>query len=71
MYKITSCILIMKLFLFICFLCQSLCILHPHNHKTDFDEVPPKHRFSQDPHTITPQKMVFFIVTAVKTSNPT
>jgi hypothetical protein len=29
--------------------------------------VPPKNRFLQEPHCITSQKMVFFIVTAVKT----
>jgi hypothetical protein len=30
----------------------------------------PKHRFSQDLHDATSQKTAFFIVTAVKTSNP-
>jgi hypothetical protein len=33
--------------------------------------VPPKHRFTQDLHSATTQKTVFFIVTTVKTSNPT
>jgi hypothetical protein len=32
-------------------------------------QVPPKHRFLQEPHGITTQKTPFFIVTAVKTSN--
>jgi hypothetical protein len=31
--------------------------------------VPPKRRFLQEPNGVTPQKMPFFIVTAVKTSN--
>jgi hypothetical protein len=31
--------------------------------------VPPKRRFTQDPHGATSQKTAFFIVTAVKTSN--
>jgi hypothetical protein len=33
--------------------------------------VPPKRQFSQEPHGITSQKMSFFIVTTVKTSNLT
>jgi hypothetical protein len=33
--------------------------------------VPPKRRFLQEPHGVTSQKMAFFIVTAVKTSNLT
>jgi hypothetical protein len=33
--------------------------------------VPPKLRFSQEPHGVTSQKTPFFIVTAVKTSNLT
>jgi hypothetical protein len=33
--------------------------------------VPPKRRFSQEPHGVTTQKTPFFIVTAVKTSNLT
>jgi hypothetical protein len=33
--------------------------------------VPPKRRFTQDLHGTTSQKAAFFIVTAVKTSNPT
>jgi hypothetical protein len=33
--------------------------------------VPPKRRFLQDPHDATSQEVVFFIETAVKTSNPT
>jgi hypothetical protein len=33
--------------------------------------VPPKHRFLQEPHGVTSQKMPFFIVTAVKTLNLT
>jgi hypothetical protein len=33
--------------------------------------IPPKLRFLQEPHGITPQKTPFFIVTAVKTSNLT
>jgi hypothetical protein len=32
---------------------------------------PPKRRFLQEPHGVTFQKTPFFIVTAVKTSNPT
>jgi hypothetical protein len=32
---------------------------------------PPKRRFTQDVHGAISQKMAFFIVTAVKTSNPT
>jgi hypothetical protein len=32
---------------------------------------PPKRRFLQEPHGVTTQKTPFFIVTAVKTSNPT
>jgi hypothetical protein len=31
--------------------------------------VPPKRRFLQQPHGIVSQKMAFFIVTAVETSN--
>jgi hypothetical protein len=31
--------------------------------------IPPKHRFTQDLHSAASQKMAFFIVTAVKTSN--
>jgi hypothetical protein len=34
-------------------------------------QVPPKRRFLQEPHDITSQKMAFFIVTTVKTSNLT
>jgi hypothetical protein len=34
-------------------------------------EVPPKHRFLQEPHGVTSQKTPFFIVTTVKTSNLT
>jgi hypothetical protein len=34
-------------------------------------DVPPKRRFLQEPHGVTSQKMTFFIVTAVKTSNLT
>jgi hypothetical protein len=34
-------------------------------------QVPPKHRFLQEPHGVTTQKTPFFIVTAVKTSNLT
>jgi hypothetical protein len=34
-------------------------------------DVPPKRLFLQEPHCVTSQKMAFFIVTAVKTSNPT
>jgi hypothetical protein len=33
--------------------------------------VPPKRLFLQEPHGVTSQKIPFFIVTAVKTSNPT
>jgi hypothetical protein len=33
--------------------------------------IPPKRRFLQEPHGVTSQKMPFFIVTAVKTSNLT
>jgi hypothetical protein len=33
--------------------------------------VPPKRRFLQEPHGVTSLKMVFFIITAVKTSNLT
>jgi hypothetical protein len=33
--------------------------------------VPPKHRFLQEPHGVTSQEMVFFIVTAMKTPNLT
>jgi hypothetical protein len=33
--------------------------------------VPPKRRFSQEPYGVTSQKTVFFIVTAMKTSNLT
>jgi hypothetical protein len=33
--------------------------------------VPPKRRFLQEPHGVTSQKMAFFTVTAVKTSNLT
>jgi hypothetical protein len=32
--------------------------------------VSPKRRFLQDPHDSTSQERAFFIVTAVKTSNP-
>jgi hypothetical protein len=44
--------------------------------RTDVSEeltasVPPKRRFSQEPHGITSQKTQFFIVTVVKTSNLT
>jgi hypothetical protein len=31
--------------------------------------IPPKRRFFQEPHCVTPQKAAFFILTAVKTSN--
>jgi hypothetical protein len=34
-------------------------------------EVPPKRRFLEKPHCVTPQKTAFFIVTAVKTSDLT
>jgi hypothetical protein len=34
-------------------------------------QVPPKHRFLQEPHGVTSEKTLFFIVTAVKTSNLT
>jgi hypothetical protein len=34
-------------------------------------QVPPKRRFLQEPHGVTTQKIPFFIVTAVKTSNLT
>jgi hypothetical protein len=34
-------------------------------------DVPPKRRFSQQPHGVASQKTAFFIVTAVKTSNLT
>jgi hypothetical protein len=39
---------------------------------TDYAErdIPPKRQFLQDPQGATPQN-IFFIVTAVKTSNPT
>jgi hypothetical protein len=33
-------------------------------------QVPPKRRFLQEPHGLTTQKTPFFIVTAMKTSNP-
>jgi hypothetical protein len=33
--------------------------------------VPPKRRFLQEPDGVSSQKTAFFIVTAVKTSNPT
>jgi hypothetical protein len=33
--------------------------------------IPPKRRFSQDPHCAASKKTAFFIFTAVKTSNPT
>jgi hypothetical protein len=33
-------------------------------------DIPPKRRFSQDPYNSTSQKTAFFIVTAVKISNP-
>jgi hypothetical protein len=33
--------------------------------------IPPKCRFSQDPHGATYEKMAIFIVTAEKVSNPT
>jgi hypothetical protein len=35
------------------------------------EKVPPKRRFLKEPHGITFQKIPFFIVTAVKTSNLT
>jgi hypothetical protein len=34
-------------------------------------DIPPKHRFLQEPHGITSQKMAFFISSDVKTSNHT
>jgi hypothetical protein len=38
---------------------------------TECSSVPPKRRFLQEPHAVTSQKTVFFIVTSVKTSNLT
>jgi hypothetical protein len=35
------------------------------------ENVPPKHRFLQEPHGITSYKTAFVIVTAVETSNVT
>jgi hypothetical protein len=35
------------------------------------EAVPPKRRFLQEPQGVTSQKTPFFIVTAMKTSNPT
>jgi hypothetical protein len=32
-------------------------------------DVPPKCQFVQEPHSVTSQKMAFFIVTTLKTSN--
>jgi hypothetical protein len=40
-------------------------------HAAKICNVPPKLRFLQEPHGVTFQKTTFFIVTAVKTSNPT
>jgi hypothetical protein len=37
----------------------------------DGGDIPPKRRFIINPDGVTSQKMAFFTVTAVKTSNPT
>jgi hypothetical protein len=41
------------------------------NRRTLRRNIPPKRRFLQEPHGVTSQKKLFFIVTAVKTSNLT
>jgi hypothetical protein len=50
---------------------RRLCSGMLHHVALEKTDIPPKCWFSQEPHGVTSQKTAFFIVSTIKTSNPT